>query len=230
MDSGEGGVYTLSKIKAVLPNENFIMFKDKKNSPYGNKNKQILLKIATENITYLTKKYHVKLIVLACNTMSAVIFNDLVNIFKNHIILPIVPNIKDAIETCKNTLVLGTYSTIKHSAVCKFYRDKKMPTLFFYGFKTLAKLIDENVGNLDKIKPNINKKLQQFKKHKIQNIVLGCTHYNLIKNQLCEIFDNENIIFFENSEALAQNVKSVLTTFDLLNENTSDGTEIVLTT
>lgn len=216
MDSGEGGVYTLSKIKEVLPCENYIMFKDHFNAPYGNKSKKKLLQIATKNISALTKKYPIKLIVFACNTMSAVVYEDLIKIFKNYIIMPIIPDIERAVEDKKSTLVLCTYTTNKYSEVCQFYRNKRLKNLYFYGFKTLAKMIDENIENLDRLKPFLKRTLKKFKKFKPKNIVLGCTHFNLIKKQLCEVFNEENLMFYENSETLAQNVKSVLIAFNLL--------------
>lgn len=226
VDSGEGGAYTLSKIRAVLPNENFILFKDKKHSPYGNKSPKKLEKIAFQNIEMLIKKYKIKLIVLACNTLSAVVFEKLTAKFKNYIMMPIIPDIENAIITKKPTLVLSTFVTNKHSRVCNLYRQKNIKNLYFLGFKTLAKKIDKNISNLKNILPILKKKLKKFESKNIENIVLGCTHFNWIKEELKAVFKRD-IVFFENSEVLAQNINSVLVSFGIKNEK-PDGNLIVL--
>ena len=106
----------------------------------------------------------------------------------------------------KNTLVLATTNTIKHNKNLNIYKDYSY--IYLKGFGSLAKKIDNANGNYDLLLPYLSKALSQYKDKNIQNIVLGCTHFNYIKKQLTKIFGEIN--FFENSPYVANLVESVL--------------------
>lgn len=218
IDSGNGGEYTLSKIRDVLPNENYIMFKDVINAPYGNKSKKELLNITLKNIKNISTKYDVKLVLFACNTLSSIVLNEVRNKIDDIFIMGILPDIKGAMESGKKSLILTTYATLKIGKINKMYKADK--NLKFIGFKKLAKMIDENKENLDVLLPFLRKKLKKYKK--VENVVLGCTHFNLIKNQLKLVLNNE-ITFFENSEKVAINLKEILKSLSLLNKQKGEG-------
>ncbi len=179
LDSGNGGLYTLNILKKNLPNENFIFVKDERNSPYGNKSKLKLKKLSKKLISFLLEKYKIKMIILACNTLSSTAFSYLKNNFQNLPIIPIYPVVK---SFKKKTLILCTNSTKKHCAELK--KVRKNSNVKIYGFSRLAKKIDENIKNLSVLQPFLNKKLKKFAKMHIRQVVLGCTHFNFIKPQI----------------------------------------------
>lgn len=224
IDSGNGGIWTLKKIRRLLPFENYLFFEDKINAPYGNKSKKRLKKIVLKNLKKLTKLYNIKLVVFACNTISSVCYDYIKQIFFNLPIIKIEPYINANRFLGEQTLLLATKNTIKHNAKIKLYNSKK--NIFVVGYKTLAKKIDCNINKLDDLLPYLNETLKRFKHKKIKNIVLGCTHFNYIKPQLIKIFGN--VKFFENSNLVAKNVKKTLKKLSLNSNSKKIGSVFVI--
>ena len=224
IDSGNGGLWTLKKIKHLLPFENYLFFEDKINAPYGNKSKKQLKKIVLKNLKKLTKLYNIKLVVFACNTISSVCFDYIKQIFFDLPIIKIEPYISTKWFFGEQTLLLATKNTIKHNIKIRVYNSSK--NVFVVGYKTLAKQIDCNINNLDNLLPYLNKTLKKYKHKKIKNIVLGCTHFNYIKPQLIKIFGN--VKFFENSNVVAKNVKNTLKNLNLNSNCKKNGDLLVI--
>ena len=149
IDSGIGGRWTLEKIKKILPNENYLFFMDKTHAPYGNKSKSQLLKIAEKNVTSLLKLYDIKLVVLACNTLSSVCYEHLKRTFVEIPFIKIEPYFEPEIFQNLPTLLLATKSTIKYNKRIKEY--KKYANIYLKGFGNLAKKIDASNDNFQEI-------------------------------------------------------------------------------
>lgn len=182
LDSGNGGKYTLKKIKKLLPNESYIFVEDDKNCPYGKKNKQKLKKIAKNLIRKLNFLYQIKIIVLACNTLSSTCLDSLSKQFPDVKIIPTFPVLKNF---KKPTLILCTKATKRYNRGLKKYKQNE--NVFIESFPVLAKKIDENIEDLDKLQPFLDKKLEKYAYLDICNVVLGCTHFNLIKKQISKV-------------------------------------------
>ena len=163
VDSGNGGLWTLSKIRELSPNENYLFFMDTKNSPYGNKSKKTLKKIAEKNIKKIYKKFDIKLVVLACNTLSSVCYEDLKELFFDTPIIKINPMVNCNFLHKENTLVLATKCTIKNNCDIKKYKGVK--NIYFKGFGKLAKKIDDNFEHLEKLQLYLFQKLIFFFKN-----------------------------------------------------------------
>ena len=188
VDSGNGGKYTLSLLRRFLPVENFVYIEDNKNCPYGKKSKHRLKKICKDLLTSALKIYPAKIIVIACNTMSSVIDDKFKSKFKMPI-LTVTPKIKNY---KKPTLVLCTSATRKYNKDIKNY--SKSENIEICDFKDLAKKIDENVENLTLLQPYLDKKLKKYAKMNIRRVVLGCTHFNLIKTQIQNSLINNPLV------------------------------------
>ena len=161
VDSGMGGMWTLEHIKRILPNENYLFFMDRVHSPYGNKSLKTILKIAKINMKKILKVFDVKLVVLACNTLSCIAFECLKNAYPNLPIIPISPFVDLKKIGKKPTLLLATKNTIKHNTDIKKY--KNLDCVKMCGFGNLAKKIRcFDAIFIKKIK-NFSKK--QYKKH-----------------------------------------------------------------
>lgn len=205
IDSGNGGRNVCNILEKKFPKENFIMFQDIKNAPYGNKTKKQLLKITINNIKNISKQYKFKIIIFACNTLSTTILPQIKKVFPNIIFLGITPNIKDALNFKGKTLVLSTTSTLKIGKIDSDYKNNK--NIRFVGFSNLAKMIDDNLTDLNKLVPFLRKRLSKFKNY--NNIVLGCTHFNLITEQLMCVL-NKNVKFFDNINNLIENLSFLI--------------------
>lgn len=207
VDSGNGGAWTLSKIRNLLPNENYLFFMDKIHAPYGNKSKKFLMKITENSLKKIFRTFDIKMIVLACNTLSSICYDDLKSKFFDTPIIRIKPILDVKYFQNQPTLVLATKCTVRHNQEIKKY--KNFDNIYVKGFGTLAKKIDENIKTPDTLQGFLLKKLKRYKRKNIKNIMLGCTHYNYIKNQIQTVFD-EPINFFENSDMVANEVNNVL--------------------
>lgn len=224
LDSGNGGEYTLHYLRKYAKNENFLLFKDIENAPYGTKSKQQLYDICLKNLNNILSIYNVKIIVLACNTLSTTVINKIRKKFKELTILGVTPEIKKAVKTNKKTLVLSTTATLKLGAIDKEYKTNK--NIKFVCFDNLAKMIDDNLHNLDYLLPYLKFELGEYKDYK--NVVLGCTHYNLIRPQLKKVLGND-IKFYENSQNVAIKMRKYLVKQSLLNTQNKNGKTKIIT-
>lgn len=249
-DSGGGGKFVLSELKKVLPQENFLLFCDEFNCPYGNKSLSTLKKIVLTNLKKLLENYQIKIVVIACNTIGSMFkkeiktlvkthFNSTIseesmvnyakknlkreNIVKNKLkneksankserykkdcpVLFVEPQINKTILR-KPTLVLGTSNTVKHNKKVQIYKTN--PHLFAQGFGSLASKIDHANGDFSCIKATVNRQLSKFKNKNIKNVVLACTHYNLIKEEIKNVV-GQDVKFFENSRSVALKTRKIV--------------------
>ena len=219
-DSGIGGVTVLREIIKILPNENYIYYSDSKNNPYGDKTKQEIIKRCEEVFSYLLEK-NCKAIVIACNTASAIAVNTLRERHKDIPIIAIEPAYKMVYDYAydKETLVMATKGTIeseRFNLLYNKYNNHKTKLLECIG---LADVIEE--GNEEKIKKYLEKKIKEYK-GKVENVVLGCTHYPLIQKEIGQVLGN-NITFFNGANRLAVHLKDVLLEKDLISKSNERG-------
>lgn len=205
-DSGIGGATVLREIIKILPKQDYFYYSDSKNNPYGDKSEEELINICDNIVNDLIKR-NCKTIVIACNTASAITVNFLRNKYKQVPIIAIEPAYKMVHDYAydKNTLVLATKGTIeseRFNILFNKYNNHKTLLLPCIG---LAEIIEQEKE--EKIKKYLKEKLGIYK-NKIENVVLGCTHYPLIKKQIIEVLGNVN--FFDGAVRLAEHVKYIL--------------------
>ena len=211
-DSGIGGVTVFKEIIKKLPNISYVYYSDSKNNPYGDKTKSEIQKICVEIVEKLLKEKCTS-IVIACNTASAISADYLRNKYKDVDITAIEPAYKMAHDFSYNekTLVMATKGTIeseKFNQLVNKYNNHKTKLMACEGLAELIEKCEEH-----EIDIYLQKKLGRYK-GKFKNIVLGCTHYPLIKENIKKVLETpENkISFFEGSERLAAYLKLKLET------------------
>lgn len=175
-DSGIGGLTVLKELMKYHPKQDYIYFGDTKNLPYGTKNKEELIKLASNIIEFFINK-RVDIIFIACGTVSSTIYSDL----KNKYNIPIVSIIDSTISYIKNNnidniAVLATPATIKSHIFKDKLGDISVEEVSCSNF---VPIIEEKIDNKYK-KLYIEQYLKGIKKQRIKNIILGCTHYPLI--------------------------------------------------
>ena len=198
IDSGSGGVNILVSCLKQKIEGNYFLFIDQKNLPYGEKSEEELKEIA-QNIIEDFKFFHPEIIVLGCNTLTSVAIEFLRQKYDGITFVGSEPAIKPALLEFekKDVLVLATNSTIKNSKILKNYKD-----ICFVPQK-LPQIIDENLFE----RKNISNYLKNILKNKHPKaVVLGCTHFEEIKDELKNVLCCSK--FFSSGEGIAKRLKT----------------------
>lgn len=205
-DSGIGGVTVLSEILKVLPNENYIYYSDSKNNPYGDKSDIEIFNMCESIVKEFIQK-NCKAIVIACNTASAKAAKLLREKYPKEIIIAIEPAYKMVYDYAyeKPTLVMATKGTIESERFNALYKKYDNNKTYLLPCKGLADIIEN--GDNEKIQIYLKQNLLKYI-GKVNNVVLGCTHYPLVKKEIREILGN--VRFFNGAYSLAKHLEEVL--------------------
>lgn len=221
-DSGVGGLSVLREIRKILPNESIYYVGDTGRVPYGNKSKDIILEYSREIVEFLMGK-GVDIIVIACNTATIMAMNEL----KKEYNIPIVGVINGGVKTALNRSktgkigVLGTEATIKsreHEKKLKL--ENNGIEVFGVACPLLVYAVEEGLVEGRLLEEIIKMYLQGFVKE-VDTVILGCTHYPLIKDIINKIYPNLYLV--DPSETTALEVKTVLENKGINIENTEKG-------
>ncbi len=221
-DSGMGGITILSKIMEYLPNENYIYFGDSLHNPYGEKSEEEIMDYAISASQFLIDK-GCKAIVVACNTASSVATDQLRKIFPHTLFIATIPALKVAMDEDRNqnVLVMATKATLSSKKFQELYQSyqKEHDHIYLLNCSNLAHLIEEEVQTV------IDQKLEQlllyYQSKNIDVVVLGCTHYPLIKQNIQALLQNAKLI--DGSDGIRRQLKKKLIEYNLLNPKTDTG-------
>lgn len=209
-DSGIGGVTVFKSIQKLLPKENILYLSDNLNSPYGNKSKKEIQELSLINSEWLANN-GCKVIVVACNTATTNSISLLRKTFK----LPFIgvePAIKPAAINTKtgNIGILATKGTLSSNLFNITSNDycSKINIIEKNG-DGLVEMIENGILNGTEIEDLLIKFLNPMIKSNIDHLVLGCTHYPLIKDSIIKILPN-NVKVLESGEAVAKQTKKIL--------------------
>lgn len=222
-DSGLGGLSVLKELRKLLPNEGYIYYADSINVPYGEKSDEELLDLTSKIVDYLLEK-DCKLIVIACNTATTSCMKRLRELYPDTIFVGTVPAIKVAYDhNYKNTIILSTPYTTKSKRVQELMRDytRDDQELYLVSGENLASLIEDN--NSLEIDNVLNRVLSPYK-DKADSIVLGCTHYSLIKEEIEKVLPN--VVQLDGCKGISEEVKRQLESHNLIENNSGDLTII----
>ncbi|XOU94107.1 MAG: glutamate racemase [Candidatus Kerfeldbacteria bacterium] len=188
-DSGVGGLTVVKEIFKLLPEYQITYFGDTARTPYGIKSKETVIKYAIEDANFLIKK-GVKIIIIACNTASAVASDELKNKFPNIPIFEVItPAVKKALEISNNKKIgiIGTRATI-NSNIYKtlIHKSDKSYTIISQACPLFVPLAEEGWINKPVTKSIVNTYLSPLKQKQIDTLILGCTHYPLLKTIIKE--------------------------------------------
>ena len=186
-DSGVGGLTVLKKLIKKYPNNEYIYYGDTLNIPYGDKSREELLILSKQNIEFLLSK-NVDMIIVACGTVSSNCLNELKKIYN----IPIISIIEPTIEYLNNS-TYKTIGVIATNATIYSHIFKNNIDALVYEIATpkLVPLIEEN--NLEDIDSVLHEYLDEYL-DKIDVLVLGCTHYPIIRRQIEEILGDVDIL------------------------------------
>lgn len=191
-DSGVGGLTVLAEIRNILPNENIIYLGDTKNFPYGSRSKEEIIEFATQNVETLIKK-QVKVIVIACGTVTS----QALDILKEKFDIPIIGIIEPTVEYIENQKyqevgVIATEGTIRSGAWEQKLKEK-MPEIMVTNkaCPMLATIAEEGKARSLEGRAAIKEYMKPFKEKHINKIILGCTHYPIYEKIIREELEYE---------------------------------------
>lgn len=198
-DSGLGGLIIAKAIHKIMPEYDYVYFGDTKRVPYGNKSHDAVYEFTKQAIDYLFRKENCAIIIIACNTASARALRDIQQKYlpKNF------PNKKDqrrvlgvlvpAAETAslyKRVGVLATLGTVASNTFpIEIKKSNKKIKVFQNPAPVLVSIIEEGENKLSR--PFLSKYLKPFMNKKLDALVLGCTHYPILKKEIKKLIPKD---------------------------------------
>ncbi|MEI7542911.1 MAG: glutamate racemase [bacterium] len=214
-DSGLGGLTVVKEIMNLLPNEQIFYLGDTARMPYGTKTKETIIRFSKENTAFLLKK-NVKIIVVACNTASALALKEIKKTFDIDIIGVIEAGARAAVEMTKNKRIgiIGTKATIMSGAyIAGIKKYDSKCNVFGQSAPLLVPLVEEGWLTNKETESILRNYLEGFKMKKIDTLVLGCTHYPLLKPLIKKIMPQVTII--DSAMEMAKTVRAILEARDM---------------
>ena len=220
LDSGIGGITVLNEAVRLLPNENYLFFSDSKNNPYGDKSDGEILSRCLEISDFFMKEKCCKAIVIACNTASAKAAKSLRAVYPGIPIAAIEPAYKVVHDETPQgaTLIMATKGTIKSEKFRRLYYSYYNHNTSIHACPGLADLIEN--GTESEILDYLEKTLSPYR-GKVKNVVLGCTHYPLIKKEISAVLGN--VRFFDGANGVARRLEYLLRENGMLNAQKNAG-------
>ena len=210
-DSGIGGLTVVDALAKSLPKETIVYVGDTARVPYGNKSRNRIRQYAQEITTWLSKK-DCKIIIVACNTASAVALKYLESTFSIPIVGVIESGVNKGIQMCQNNkiAVLGTAATIRSNAYGKRINAVN-PEAFVISqaCPLFVHLAEEGWIEGEIPKQIADYYLAEIKKVGVDTVILGCTHYPLLKKTINKSL-GECVNLVDSSDAVVKNVISNL--------------------
>ena len=224
-DSGVGGLTVLKEIRKVLPNEKIHYLGDIARIPYGEKTKELIVRYSKQITEFLLEK-NVDAIVVACNTATSLALEELNSAFRIPIIGVIDAGVRTALYTTKNNKigVIGTKATInskKYEIELK-NRNREIE-VYSKPCPLFVSIIEEGIIEGEIVNLITKMYLDEFK-GKIDSLILGCTHYPLLKNTIRSLYPEIKVV--DPAKETAEDLKKVLTEKNLLRNDGEKDCEV----
>ncbi len=229
-DSGIGGLTVAAALRRRLPGEDIIYLGDTARVPYGTKSARAVNRYALECALFLLGK-QVKLVVVACNTASAVALPGLKGLLRVPLIGMVDPGVASALSASvrQHIGIIGTPSTINSGAYQSRLRElSSTARVWGQACPLLVPLAEE--GRLDGqiVQLILEEYLRPLKRHRIDALILGCTHYPLFKPVIASLL-GEGVALVDSAEAAADEVEAVLLREGLLRTHGSGSIDCYVT-
>lgn len=213
-DSGVGGLTVFSAIREKFPDEDLIYFGDTARVPYGPKSRNTIIEYSIQNARFLNS-FQVKLIIVACNTSSAIAIDELRKKFAVPVIGVLEPGADQAVRRTRNKRIgiIGTEGTINSNA----YQDemrKIVPEIetFALPCPLFVPIVEEGWHDHQIADIITREYLNPLLTKEIDTLVLGCTHYPVLKPVIQKIV-GEQVVLIDSAEAVTSHLEAFLTTY-----------------
>ncbi len=225
-DSGIGGLTSIPYLMKDYPNEHVIFFGDTARTPYGSKSEHVIRRFTLE-IGEFMKKSDVKMMVAACNTISAlgldVLREKYPEIPVTGVIEPTCDVVASGCGSDEHVGILATKATVSSRAYVDAIRSRRpdMDRIYQQACPAFVPLIEEGIIDNNIMYDTIRYYLDDFmKENRIDTLVLGCTHYQLVRRQIEELYPGVKTI--SSSEEVAKEIGSLLKKHEMLAEKNDE--------
>lgn len=212
-DSGIGGLTVLKALARLMPREQLIYLGDTARVPYGSRSSETVIAYSIENTDFLVERA-VKLLVVACNTSSAVALDVLAERYSIPVIGVIQPGARAAIEATRRGRVgvIGTEATINSGAYDRVLRSLRPDVeIFTRACPMFVPLAEEGWVANDVARRTVVTYLTSLKRSGIDTLILGCTHYPLL-HRLISAFLGPEVRLVDSAQETAREVHGWLST------------------
>lgn len=220
LDSGLGGLSVFREVKKQLPLENIIYFGDTAHAPYGEKKDEQIVKYVLSIIDFLIKE-NAKLIIIACNTATAVALEKVKDKYTIPIIGVIQPGAVEATTRTKNNRIgiIGTEVTIRNKSYEKIIKEINPSITTFSNScsnQVIREMEENSLRNKGRIQSLIGECVKPIVDNSIDTLILGCTHYPFLRSYI-EKEINQQIILVDPAEATVKQAHDWLIAYRLIN-------------
>jgi glutamate racemase len=211
IDSGIGGLTVVKEMLRQLPKEEILYIGDTARCPYGPRPQHEVRQYTWEMINYLLDR-EIKMLVIACNTATAVVLEEARNKLKIPVVGVIHPGAISALKVTKNDHVgvIGTIGTINSDAykttLLSINNEIKVESL---ACPLFVPLVESGIFEGEEVYEIVSKSLQPLRKTAIDTLILGCTHYPLLSNVIQEVMGDKTEIISSGDET-AREVSALL--------------------
>ncbi len=223
-DSGLGGLTCVREIMKIMPNEDVIYFGDTGRVPYGTRSRDTIIKYVRQDIRFL-KTFDIKAIIIACGTASSAALPWIADESDAKIMGVVEPAARAAVAATKNKRigVLGTGATIKYGKYMSNIKDI-CPDAEVFGkaCPMFVPLVENGYTDSEATRIIAREYLDEMKEKEIDTLILGCTHYPLLKSVIGEIMGKE-VTLIDSGAVAARAAYDFLNEKNLLNEGNEDG-------
>lgn len=221
IDSGVGGLTVAKEIMRQLPKEEIYYVGDTKRCPYGPRPVEEVKKFTWQMTNYLLQ-HHIKMLVIACNTATAAVLEDIKEALDIPVIGVIHPGARSALKgtETKQIGVIGTIGTINSGAYTEALKSiDDHVTVESLACPRFVPLVENGEYQSDHAFQVVLETLQPLKQKQLDTLILGCTHYPLLEPVIQKVM-GENIHLISSGDETAREVSTILEYSGLLNNGT----------
>jgi glutamate racemase len=214
-DSGLGGLTVLREVRKILPNEEIFYFGDTARVPYGEKTKELIIRYSKEITDFLLSK-NISALVVACNTATALALEELKAAYDIPVIGVIEAGVRSALSVTKTNEVgvIGTKATINSEKYKQEIHSKnKNIAVYQKACPLFVHVVEEGLLEGEIVESIIKHYLGDFD-DKVDTLILGCTHYPLLKKEIQKIYPDLKIV--DPAMETALDLKKILTENDAI--------------
>lgn len=225
-DSGLGGLTCVKELNKLIPNENIVYFGDNARVPYGARGRETIIEYANQDIAFI-KKHNVKMIIAACGTVSSVLGSNKTSDGDIAFSGVLLPAAQTACTVTRNGKIgiIGTDATIKSGSYGKAIRGIRPDvTVIGNSCPLFVPLVENGFTNRDNpvTKLVVEQYLSPLKKEGVDTLILGCTHYPIIRDAIAD-YMGENVTLISSGEEVAKYAYNMLMRNDMLTEREEHG-------